>query len=275
MPKTTSRQDGRPAMLFYPGDWQREPSLGLCSLAARGLWIDMLCLMFFAEKRGLLQANGKQMESTQLAILVRTDEVTVNGLVTELETAGVFSRLDDGTIYSRRMRRDSLLSEIRSDAGKKGGRPRSEKQKESKVEGTRESKPKARHEDEHENANESEHEIESESEQVINAWNIMAATCGLPKIEMGSSRRVKDMKAKARIRLADSWWHDNWQTAMAEVVKRPFLCGENERGWKANLDWFLRTDSVAKIAEGMYDNQPAGQSGYDSTIRTIGAGEEP
>jgi hypothetical protein len=42
-------------------------------------------------------------------------------LFSELETAGVFSREPDGTIFSRRMVRDTHLAQARSDAGAKGG----------------------------------------------------------------------------------------------------------------------------------------------------------
>jgi len=103
--------------------------------------------------------------------------------------------------------------------------------------------------------------IEDNSEQIINTWNAMAATCGLSRIEMGSSKRVKDLKARARTRLSDQWWREHWQAALAEIVKSPFLRGSNSRGWKANMDWFLRPDSAAKILEGAYrGGDSAGQS---------------
>ena len=35
----------RPSFQFYPGDWLRDPALRACSLAARGLWADVLCYM--------------------------------------------------------------------------------------------------------------------------------------------------------------------------------------------------------------------------------------
>ena len=35
----------RPAFQFYPGDWLHDTAVRACSLAARGLWIDMLSLM--------------------------------------------------------------------------------------------------------------------------------------------------------------------------------------------------------------------------------------
>ena len=120
MTKRSDRQDGRPSFQFYPGDWWRDTGVRICSLAARGLWMDMLCIMFDASRRGYLLANGKQMSSTMLAVRVGVSDVEVTALIAELEDAGVFSRLKDGTIYNRRMVRDADISAKRSEAGKVG-----------------------------------------------------------------------------------------------------------------------------------------------------------
>ena len=48
----------RPWMKFYPADWRAEPSLRFTSLAARGLWIEMLALMHEATPRGSLLVKG-------------------------------------------------------------------------------------------------------------------------------------------------------------------------------------------------------------------------
>jgi hypothetical protein len=45
-------------MKFYPSDWRSDPMLRLCSLAARGLWMEMMCLMHEAEPYGSLLVNG-------------------------------------------------------------------------------------------------------------------------------------------------------------------------------------------------------------------------
>jgi hypothetical protein len=39
---------------FYPGDWMKDPDLRRCSPAARGVYMDLLCLMFECEERGVL-----------------------------------------------------------------------------------------------------------------------------------------------------------------------------------------------------------------------------
>jgi hypothetical protein len=111
-----------PSFQFYPGDWMKDPGLRSVSLEARGLWIDMLCLLFEGGRRGYLQhATGKPVSDEQLARMTGGSSEQVSRLLRELEDSGVFSRTEHGTIYSRRMIRDERKRRACSEAGKKGG----------------------------------------------------------------------------------------------------------------------------------------------------------
>ncbi|WP_245506237.1 hypothetical protein [Rhizobium ruizarguesonis] len=110
-----------PWLKFFPSDWRADPSLRMCSIAARGLWIEMLCVMHEATPRGTLRVNGKPVSDKQMAILAGCSNIT--GLLQELEEAGVFSREPDGTIFSRRMMRDVEKAEQDKANGRKGGNP--------------------------------------------------------------------------------------------------------------------------------------------------------
>ena len=113
-----------PWMKFYPSDWRADPALRVCSLAARGLWAEMMCIMHEAEPYGHLLVNGKPLNEKQLASLSGGDlRETVNALV-ELESCGVFSKTEGGVIYSRRMKRDREKAERDKANGKGGGNPR-------------------------------------------------------------------------------------------------------------------------------------------------------
>lgn len=78
----------------------------MCSAAARGLWVEMLCVMHLAKPYGHLLVNGQSPNNTQLAVLTGIPTEQVSSLLAELETAGVFSRTLKHVIYSRRMTRD-------------------------------------------------------------------------------------------------------------------------------------------------------------------------
>jgi hypothetical protein len=113
----------RPAFQFYPSDWRSDTALQSCSLPARGLWIECMCLMHESENYGYLQVGGKPMNSKQLARIVGESQESVEALTAELEDAGVFSRDDKGCIYSRRMVRDEHIRNVRANSGRLGGNP--------------------------------------------------------------------------------------------------------------------------------------------------------
>jgi hypothetical protein len=113
-----------PWMKFYPADWRADPALRMCSLAARGLWMEMLSIMHEADPRGSLLINGKAIGAKQLASLCGATLRETIALLTELEAAGVFSHAEDGTIFSRRMKRDDEKAEQDKANGKAGGNPR-------------------------------------------------------------------------------------------------------------------------------------------------------
>lgn len=113
----------RPAFMFYPGDWRKDPALRVCSVAARGLWMDVLCLMHESDQYGHLSVNGVGISAEQLARLVGESLPVVRKLLAELESHNVFSRNDQGVIYSRRMVADEQRRQFQAREGKKGGSP--------------------------------------------------------------------------------------------------------------------------------------------------------
>ncbi len=129
----------RPAFQFYPADWRNDAGLKLCSLSARGLWIEMICIMHAAEPYGHLCAAGRPLDTRDLSKLVGESERDVKKWLDELVRNNVCSS-EEGAIISRRMVRDESLRERRAaggeagsefghlgaEHGKKGGRPRKE-----------------------------------------------------------------------------------------------------------------------------------------------------
>jgi len=115
-----------PFLKFYPGDWMQDAALRTCSVAARGLWIDVIAAMHAnTNRRGYLELpTGKPMLACHVARIVGATEPEAAVLLAELEDAGVFSRTKEGTIYSRRMVRDDRQLQDDVKNGKRGGNPR-------------------------------------------------------------------------------------------------------------------------------------------------------
>ena len=101
---------------FWWQDWQADQSLRSCSLAARGLWMDMLCIAHSGTPRGHVTINGAPVSPRRLATLTGCTARECVKLLNELREAGVFSETSDGVIYSRRMVRDNDASEAGREA---------------------------------------------------------------------------------------------------------------------------------------------------------------
>ena len=96
-----------PAFMFYPGDWQKDPCLRRCSKAAKGVWMDMLCLLFECPVRGVfVDASGKPWSDEEIAEAIGGDIGANLGYIAELVSKGVAQRDTRGAIFSRRMVRD-------------------------------------------------------------------------------------------------------------------------------------------------------------------------
>ena len=121
---------GQPWSKFYWADWRSDPKLKICSLAARGLWMEMLCLMHEAKPRGYLLIGSNPPTDAQLAALVGAPSEQIPDLLGELASAGVFSRSKEGVIYSRRMTDEGKKAAISRKNGRLGGNPTLRKQKE-------------------------------------------------------------------------------------------------------------------------------------------------
>lgn len=94
-----------------------------CSLAARGLWIECLGLMHEATPRGYLVLGAEPVTVERLALLVGRPLKEVRTALGELQRAAVPSRDEHGTVYSRRMVRDTEKSEAAAASGARGGNP--------------------------------------------------------------------------------------------------------------------------------------------------------
>jgi|GEM_PF-1050971 len=101
------------------------------------------------------------------------------------------------------------------------------------------------------------------AQEIITQFN---ATFGL-KCQLTAKRR-KQLRARWR----NAFWRDHWRAALERAGPSRFLNGDNDRGWKIGLEFFLKPDSVTKILEGEYDNRAAPQrptSGRPTTNESL------
>jgi hypothetical protein len=108
---------------FYWADWRSDPKLRMCSLGARGLWMEMLSIMHESSEYGHLLVNEKSPSEQQLGIICGATSSEIRKCKKELQGAGVPEIRKDGVWFSRRMVRDKE-KRLRDKAnGAKGGNP--------------------------------------------------------------------------------------------------------------------------------------------------------
>jgi hypothetical protein len=112
-----------PGFWFFTGDWMKDPELRFCSLFARGLLVDLLCILFEANEQGYASnPDGTPRTDEQIADAVsggsREEKLAA---LSELERSGVLSRDSRGVLFSRRIARLAELSSTRKQNGSKGG----------------------------------------------------------------------------------------------------------------------------------------------------------
>lgn len=113
-----------PWIKWFPSDWRADPSLRICSLAARGLWIELLGFMHEAEPYGHLVVGGRPPTEDEIAALVGVPVKLVRPLLAELTRHRVPSFTDEGVMFSRRMVRDKARADADRANGGRGGNPR-------------------------------------------------------------------------------------------------------------------------------------------------------
>ena len=108
---------------FFWSDWESDPALRHCSLAAQGLWMRMLCIAAAHDPIGYVAVAGRGLDETSLARMTGCQESEATILLGELDRNGVFSRDRHGRIYNRRMIDDAKKASIARKNGKNGGNP--------------------------------------------------------------------------------------------------------------------------------------------------------
>lgn len=86
-------------------------------------------------------------------------------------------------------------------------------------------------------------------QKLISIWNeTLGEYC--PKIQ----RLTEQRKRLLANRLKDSFDSEpeQWRSYCQAIRGSPFCQGNNDRGWRANIDWALKPQSIARVLEGFY-----------------------
>lgn len=118
----------QPYLPLYVDDWMNNSKLKMCSAAAHGVMISIMCILHKEVTYGkiLLKQKFKQSDkqisnfALQIAKLSAFDYAEVESPLSELISEGVLLIQDDYLIC-KRMVRDAEISALRSNAGKNGG----------------------------------------------------------------------------------------------------------------------------------------------------------
>lgn len=252
----------RPAFQFYPADWRKDPALSSCSLAARGLWIELMCIAHESDRYGYLSVNGRPMDAKQIARMVGESPAVLPKLLAELEDAAVFSRDEAGTIYSRRMVKDEHIRDVRASAGKKGGNPnllgdlvkQNDKQKPTPSSSSSSSSSKQEEPD----GSLSPPGDQRPHSEILAAYHEALPAC--QRVEVLNDKRRKRIaaivKLAKRVCAEQGWAYDPaefWRAYFTECATDPWMRGEvpNPRNpaWKQNLDVLLAEDRFAGVMD--------------------------
>jgi uncharacterized protein YoaH (UPF0181 family) len=101
---------------------------------------------------------------------------------------------------------------------------------------------------------------------MVDAYNEVARAVG-----WSQARHTKGRVPALRARLKDAGGLDGFRDALAKARASPFLTGENDRGWRADLDFLLQARSFNKLMEGGYDAKPNGRGADHNGPKRNGA----
>lgn len=87
------------------------------------------------------------------------------------------------------------------------------------------------------------------SERFCEAWNEVAQASGLKrcvvKTTLADKWRVRQI-GKCRLLSVDI---DDWRAGFQVIASNPWMQGQNDRGWKAGLEYVLRDQNIARVLE--------------------------
>jgi uncharacterized protein YdaU (DUF1376 family) len=88
------------------------------------------------------------------------------------------------------------------------------------------------------------------AKEAFQLYNAVAQRCDLPVARSLSHSRKRSLA----LRVKEAGGLDGFRTALAHLERSAFLQGQNDRGWKADIDWLCQPSSFMRLLEGGYGN---------------------
>lgn len=83
----------------------------------------------------------------------------------------------------------------------------------------------------------------------ISIWNELLKD-KLSEVRGFTEKRKANFRERWKDELDENM--DTWRLFCSKILRQQFLLGKNDRGWKANIDWALKPNSITKTLEGGY-----------------------
>lgn len=82
----------------------------------------------------------------------------------------------------------------------------------------------------------------------LKVWNENRGS--LAEAKALSSKRKQSCNSRFKENNSEEYWID----VVKKLAASKFCCGENDRGWKADFDFFIKPDTHTKVMEGKYQS---------------------
>ena len=109
------------------------------------------------------------------------------------------------------------------------------------------------------------------ADEIADAWNETCPPTLAEVRELTAERRQKIRTRCAKAGRDLAWW----RAYFARIRASPFCCGNNDRGWRADFGWAIKSEeNVAKVLEGKYDERgptPQKQSNVVGIVHALQA----
>jgi len=171
-----------------------------------------------------------------------------------------FFEVNGDHITNRRLSKEyqkaEAKSELRSEAGRKGGTAKSLKRNDAPVANAtgllyHSSEPEPDRKKETPKGVLSAPPAIDGIAQAITAYNDIAAKTGWPQVQTVSPKRRNALRA----RLAECGGATGWEVALSKAEASDFLTGQTPKPFLASFDWLTSPANFTKLLEGNYDNR--------------------